>query len=129
MTRLLLVIALAFSLIACSTVAVQTPQNVEAKPSSASLVGIATLASYGTFEMELAPLYTRLAVLRYKAARQLRYGEINRNLAIEIQSRADRLRDGLDKAKQLDLDNKTESARHELTIINSALSRAERLLP
>lgn len=128
MTRLFLVLAIVLSMSACATVE-KTSQPIGAKPATGTIKGFATLASFGTFEMELAPLYTRLAVLRHNAAKHLRNGEISVDTAIEIQRRADLMRADLDKAKQLDLDKKTDDALYELAIVNIGLSTAERLIP
>lgn len=71
--------------------------------SPAPRVGIAafgTLASFGTWEMELAPAYTRLASLRHTAARRLDAGAITVADAVEIQLLADDARAALDESRR-----------------------------
>lgn len=92
MNHLIIAVMLA-ALIGCAST---TPLTAVSDP--ARVVGFATLASWGTFEMQLAPAYTRLAAARHRAASAVRRGEISASAARSVQADADRARALLDDA-------------------------------
>lgn len=126
--QLLLGVVLIGCLAACAASPSKTTALVP-EPSSSVIVGFATLASFGTFEMELAPLYTRLAVLRHNAARDLRSGDIDVELAKKVQLYADVLRSQLDNARQFDATKHPEQAHKIVLNATHALDSIEGMLP
>lgn len=82
------------------------PSTPIAAQSSGGTAVFGTLAAFGTFEMALAPAYTRLAVLRHKAAGALRDKRIGTQQAVDVQDMADTARRYLDEAHRLTLDGK-----------------------
>lgn len=115
-TILALVVAIAL-LSGCAT----QPAPISGKAYGGS-VAFGTLASFGTFEMELAPAYTRLAVLRHNAAKFLGDRKITRSNAQQIQETADRARFLLDEAHAQTLDGKPNAEAIE------KLAKAKRLI-
>lgn len=88
-----------------------------------------TLASFGTFEMELAPAYTRLAVLRHNAARALREKRIDVTDAEVLQAIADAARFLLDAAHAETRDGKArQSARDKLSQALERIQAGEQML-
>lgn len=94
MRSIFLALIAAISLAACA--AQPATGLTGAAPGRVQMVG--TLASFGTFEMELAPAYTRLAVLRSRAANRLTAGRIDVATARQVQALADDARARLDAA-------------------------------
>lgn len=94
MRKILYGALMAFALTACTT----PPTQPVASAASSGFVAFGTLAPFGSFEMQLAPAYTRLAVLRHNAARQLTQGRITVSAAKNIQAMADAARSSLDAA-------------------------------
>lgn len=122
--RALIVLMIAFALSACAT-----PQSVPiTAKSSGSVAGFATLARFGTYEMELAPAYTRLAALRHRAARDLDAGRITVDTAIAVQSLADQSRSKLDAARRGDMIAPTPEQRLLLADALVLMDQIERLL-
>lgn len=96
---------------------------------SGGITAFATLAPFGSFEMELAPAYTRLAVLRHNAARQLTQGRITVGAAEDIQAMADAARSSLDAAHAETMDGKEKpTARKNLANAKLLIEDAEKLL-
>lgn len=96
---------------------------------SGGITAFATLASFGSFEMELAPAYTRLAVLRHNAARQLTQRRITVGAAEDIQAMADAARSSLDAAHAETMDGKEKpAARKNLANAKMLIEDAEKLL-
>jgi hypothetical protein len=128
------------ALITMVLIAVLTSCSVESKadggfkvePSTAvigtGIKAFATLASSGTFEMELAPSYTRLARLRYNAASLLDQNRITVDHAIEIQNGADEIRAVLDYARQLDANKNRTGAKIASDKAKTLLDRLEATL-
>jgi hypothetical protein len=86
------------ALIACRQ---QAPAALEATPpadDATELFAEATLAPVGSFEYQAAPLYTRNAANRHKAAVQLRHHRITAEEAQLAQNKADQIRLLLDRA-------------------------------
>lgn len=123
MRSILLALVAALTLAAC---AAQPPLS-GAAPGRAQMVG--TLASFGTFEMELAPAYTRLAVLRHRAAGRLTAGRIDVATARQVQAQADDARARLDAAHSATLAGQVPaSARDNLAEARRLIEAGEALL-
>lgn len=84
--------------------------------------GAATIAMWGSWEWELAPAYTRLAMLRRSAAAQLSDGRISLAAAKGIQAAADRARWQLDSSRR---GNAAEPAPSQRTAYAEALRTIE----
>lgn len=119
----LLILALAWLLSACASATLPPT-----KQQGVSVSAFATLASFGTFEMQLAPAYTRLAVLRHNAARALDKGRIPVDAAQEIQAGADAVRAQLDRARYLDAGKAADAAAASLDDALRGLEQLERRL-
>ena len=128
--RNLMIAALALLAAACTSMPPQPqkPQPIAAH-SASGLVGFATLASFGTFEMESAPTYTRLAVLRHNAARALDKGRIPVAVAVAIQAGADEVRTKLTLATLLDAQKDSAGAKAKLDEAIRDIEQLERKLP
>jgi hypothetical protein len=124
MKKSLIALAVAALLSACST-APAVPLQATA---SSSVTGFATLALWGTWESELAPAYTRLAVLRHRAARALQDGRIAVATAIEIQASADQARAKLDASRRGHATEPTADQRMLLVEARHLIYRAEQRL-
>ena len=125
MKTLIIFITALFFLAGCATPA--SPQ-VSGKGTSGTVV-FGTLAAFGTFEMALAPAYTRLAVVRHNAAQALDRREISLSTAKTLQETADRARSLLDDAHDQTLDGKERpDARKKLTAAQELIGRGESLL-
>ena len=117
-------------LTACAGVSQKPTLPLATEPSTSGGIQVfATLADFGTFEMELAPAYTRLAVLRHNAARALNKSRITRNDAISIQLAADSARAKLDEAKMLSVDNREQEAKTKLQAALEIIKLQEMRLP
>jgi hypothetical protein len=125
------------ALITTALIAILSACSVESKPDggikvepSTAVIGtgmkaFATLASSGTFEMELAPSYTRLAQIRYNATSLLEQYRITVDQAIEIQNSADEVRTVLDYARQLDANKNATGAKTASNKAKSLLNTLE----
>lgn len=123
MKKLFLLLPAIMALAACAH------ESPIAGSASGGPVAFATLASFGTFEMQLAPAYTRLAVLRHNAARALRDRRITVAAAVSIQSAADNARSLLDAAHAETLDGKPNpGAVEKLGHAQRLIAAAEKLL-
>ena len=122
--RALFIALLALVMVACST---PQPIPITAK-ASGSVAGFATLARFGTYEMELAPAYTRLASLRHRAARDLEASRITVDIAIAVQALADQARRHLDDARRGDLVTPTPEQRRQLQDAVLLMDKIETLL-
>lgn len=103
--RALIVMALCALIVGCGSL----PSGIQGRAAGGPVM-FGTVASFGTFEMELAPAYTRLAVLRHNAARALREKRIDVYAAEAIQASADAARQRLDSAHNATLDGKPNPA-------------------
>lgn len=128
MTRIIIVFVLAMFLIGCASTQNHSAR-LQAEESSNAIVAFGTLASFGTFEMELAPAYTRLALLRHKAAQALKKGLINIDVAKKIQRGADHARVYLDQAKLADEKQQPNFAHIALAKGLTQIEQTEGLLP
>lgn len=114
----------------CASMSKPTVAPLEVEHAGAAIVGFGTLASFGTFEMDLAPVYTRNAVARHNAARALRNKQITADEAREILSWTDDARFLLDKAHAASIDGKeTPDAREYLNQALGIVESTERRLP
>jgi hypothetical protein len=127
MLRLIIAVLL-LSLMGCAA-APEKVTTLEPAQSYGGVNAFATLASFGTFEMELAPQYTRLAVLRHNAANKLRKGQIDLETAQKIQMYGDVVRSRLQEAQALDAAKNTEKAHAMLYSTAEALDHLEEMLP
>lgn len=121
MRRLLLIVVAVLGLGACASTPQATPMQ---GAGGARIVGFGTLADFGSWEFELAPTYTRLAVLRHRAARQLNDRRISLAAAVEVQDLADRARALLDlshrgNAKQPTLEQRAQLSAAVLLIVDA----------
>lgn len=114
-------IAIGMTLSACTTVA---PPPLAAT-GTATPAGFATLALWGEWESDLAPAYTRLAVLRHRAARLLDARRIDVAVAIAIQAEADRARNLLDDSRRGNSKTPTPRQRQQLADAIAAIAAAE----
>lgn len=125
MRRLLLALALLLGLTACSTPAVVSPLATSPR---ADVTGFATLATWGTWEMQLAPAYTRLAGLRHRASAQLDARRIPVATAIAVQATADQARAALDRSRRNDAAEPTPEQRAALADAQALIAKIETLL-
>ena len=106
--RILVVLAAIFVLgmgAACTTTQPLPPGHADA---GITLVG--SIAPLDSFEWEVAPMYTRLAVLRQRTARLLRDSRIDIAAAVRVQQYADHARGLLDQAVAAELKSKDRNA-------------------
>lgn len=92
-------------LVACGSTAprVQEIQPIEAAAlSDDGAIAIATLAPLGSFEWRVAPSFTRSALLRRNAERQLRRHELSFDRGAGVLAATDRARAALDAAVKAD---------------------------
>lgn len=128
MKRILALFA-ALALLAGCAAAPPSPTLAAAPDGAGKSRIFGTLASFGTFEMELAPAYTRLAVLRHRAASQLTQGRIDVAAARQVQAHADAARTLLDQAHSATLAGKvTDAARARLKEARERIEQGEKLL-
>lgn len=92
------------------------------------IVGFATAAEFGTWEMELAPAYTRLAAMRHNAARLLNARQIPVALAIAVQDKADKARTALDQSRRGEAKHPTARQRQLLMEAKRLIAEAEATL-
>lgn len=123
MKKTILALAVAAMLAGCAT----PPKPVSAQGGS-QLAGFATLAVWGTWEAELAPAYTRLAVLRHNAANRLDAGRISVQTAQMVQSMANEARAALDLSRRGPAKEPTDLQREQLADAIRLIERAEQLL-
>lgn len=128
MTRLFIAFTLAMLMIGCASTQ-EHAARLQAQESSTAMVAFGTLATFGTFEMELAPAYTRLAVLRHNAAAALRKGKISVEVAKKIQRGANLARVSLDQAKLADANMQPNVAHIALAEGLTQIETTEGLLP
>ncbi len=104
----------------------KTPVPLASEPASTGIqsYAIGTLAPLGSFEWYAAPSYTRNAVLRHNAAVQLRKGAITVEQAVDIQARADHIRQLLDAAVAADAKKKPTEAQLLLKAAGDRLEQA-----
>lgn len=115
--RTLIIMALCALIAGCGSVS----SNIKGEARGGPVI-FGTVAPFGTFEMQLAPTYTRLAVLRHNSARALREDRITVEQALSIQADADRARAALDKARST-----TASGKYNPAAV-SALHQAEKII-
>src|SRR5574340_1082800 len=87
----------ALALAACATTPPPTPVAAPAKVSAA---GSATVAPWGSWEWQIAPLYSTSATLRLRAVKQLEAGRITKGTAVAVQTACDRARTALDASRR-----------------------------
>lgn len=119
-----LILAAVLALSACAT----QPQATVRASAQGSVSGFATAALWGTWEVELAPAYTRLAALRHRAARALEAGRITVGTAEAIQASADLARSFLDASRRGHSTEPTPQQRTQLGAALGAIEHAEHLL-
>lgn len=117
----LIAIGMTVTVTACTTVA---PPPLAAT-GTASPAGFATLALWGEWESDLAPAYTRLAVLRHRAARMLDARRIDVAVAIAVQAEADRARNLLDDSRRGNSKTPSPRQRQQLADAIAAIAAAE----
>lgn len=103
--RTLIIMALCALIVGCGSL----PSDIQGRAAGGPVM-FGTVAAFGTFEMQLAPAYTRLAVLRHNAARALAEKRIPVQTAEFIQAVADRARSLLDEAHAQTLGGKEQPA-------------------
>lgn len=128
MTRILIAFVLAMLMIGCASTQ-EHAARLQVQESTGAMVAFGTLATFGTFEMELAPAYSRLAVLRHNAANALRKGKISVEVAKKIQRGADLARVSLDQAKLADANMQPNYAHIALAQGMTQIETTEGLLP
>lgn len=128
MKRLFIAFVLAILMIGCASTPKQ-PETLQAEQSTGAITAFGTLATFGTFEMQLAPAYTRLAVLRHNAAQALKKGRIDVALAKKIQRAANNARVYLDQAKLADAKKEPDVAKSALNEGITKIQETEGLLP
>lgn len=115
MRALLIIAALVFGVAGCTTnQTLNEPVKSLAAHSGQRVTGFATLAEFGTWEMSLAPAYTRLAGLRYNAARRLDDGRISVDIARQVLTLSDDVRSLLDQSRRGNRVNPTPMQRQRL---------------
>lgn len=119
-----LLIALVLGLSACTT----APEKPLAATGSTASTGVATLALWGTWEMELAPAYTRQIVLLKRAGRALRDGQIAVSSAIAIRDHAVAARRLLDDSRRGNATQPTALQRASLADALHRIALAEQIL-
>lgn len=122
--RALLILIAAALLAACALAPVQPIQAA----AQGKVAGFGTLADFGSWEFELAPAYTRLAVLRHRAARQLDERRIALDVAVTVQDLADRARALLDLSRRGNAKQPTLEQRAQLSAAVLLIADAEALL-
>lgn len=103
--RALIVMALCALMVGCGSL----PSGIQGRAKGGPVM-FGSVAAFGTFEMQLSPAYTRLAVLRHNAARYLRDKRITVARAEFIQASADHARGLLDDAHAMTVDGKPNPA-------------------
>lgn len=124
----ILVIIIAALLIAGCAAPTQPIEAAHAQQRDSGAFAVATLAPFGSFEWQLAPGYTRLAVLRRQAARALDRHQIDLARAITVQARADAARRQLDDARAMSDRADKDGAERALAQALRAVEWAERAL-
>lgn len=124
MRKLLVVLVALFAIVGCAHESTPISGTVSAGPQM-----FGTIAPFGSFEMQLAPAYTRLAVLRHNAARALAGGRISVATAQSVQDKADMARIQLDAAHSATLDGKERpEAKQALVDATEWIKQAETAL-
>lgn len=121
------VIALAIAALLSACAAAPQPAPVAAT-ARANVSGVATLAVWGTWEMELAPAYTRQIVLLNRATRALEAGQIDVGTAVQIRDHATRARQLLDASRRGNATQPTALQRASLADALHQLYLAEQFL-
>lgn len=119
-----LIIAAALALAACTS-APSVPMQAAGQ---GNIAGFATLAVWGEWESDLAPAYTRLAVIRHRAARALDARRIGVETAVAIQKTADQARRLLDESRRGNTQAPTLLQRALLAEAQRLMDTAETLL-
>lgn len=123
--RVILIALAAALMAACTSPAPIQPIEAIAQ---GKVVGFGTLADFGSWEFELAPAYTRLAVLRHRAARQLDERRIALPTAMAVQDLADRARALLDLSRRGNAMQPTVGQREQFAAARVLIADAEALL-
>lgn len=121
--RYLMILIASFLLAACAS----APSPVTGVASGGT-VAAATLAPWGSFEMELAPGYTANTMLRLQAASALRAGRIPLDTARGVLAATDAARTALDGARALHAVGQPDAARTQLAAAHRHLADARNIL-
>lgn len=117
-------------LFGCATTQPAPATPLAAVPAGTSIVGFGTLASWGSFEMAMAPAYTRNALVRHRATRALQNHAITSAQAERLLGLTDKVRAWLDKAREATADGQeTPEARVYLDKAVAELDAIEGRLP
>lgn len=119
-----IIFAAALALSACST-APAVPLQASGQ---GNIAGFATIAVWGEWESDLAPAYTRLAVILHRAARALDSRRIDVDTAIAIQQAADQARRLLDASRRGNSKDPSPLQREQLVEAQRLLAAAETLV-
>lgn len=119
--RILIFLA-ALLLGACATqpTAQQIATDLSPAAATSASYGAATL-SWGPLEDELAPAYTRNAMIRHRAARAVTRGEITRAQAIAVLRFTDEARESLDIARERRVHWRIERAHYAMDQAEEAM--------
>lgn len=120
-----LTMILALALAACATTPPPTPVTATGK---AGITGAATIAQWGSWEWQIAPLYSTSATLRMRAAKQLEAGRITKGAAIAVQTACDRARASLDASRRGSADAPTAEQIRLKADAERSLAAAQSLL-
>lgn len=124
-THALLLVTGALALAGCqpSASGLATPA-----PAGNSVMAFATLAPLGSFEWHAAPVYTRNAALRSRAAGLLRAKRITQAQARAVLAGTDRVRQLLDHAVALDAGKQSAAAATDLGQARAQLAAAQTII-
>lgn len=125
MRKTILALAIAALLAGCATTPPPTPIAASAR---GSISGHATLALWGTWEMELAPAYTRVAALSHRAAAALDAGRLNAAVGERVRDLLRQAKDALDASRRAGTAAPTTDQRELLAIAQRRLDAAASLL-
>lgn len=110
--------------LALSACAGMTPAQI-AGSTQAGLYAAATIARVGTVDEQLAPAYTRNALVRQRAARALETGRIDVGTARAVLAQTDAARAALDAARS---STAPALATAHLTVARHHIAAAEKLM-
>ena len=125
MRKTILALAIAALLGGCAT---SQPFTPVAATSRGTVTGFATIAQWGTWEMELAPAYTRVAALAHRAAAELDSGRLNAAVGERVRDLLRQAKDSLDASRRTGTDGPTDGQRELLAAARRHLDAAASLL-
>lgn len=123
MRAIILIAALLFSAAGLA----ETPQALNATAKTGS-IGTATVAQFGTWEMAIAPQYTRMAVIDKQAARLLRAEKISVETAQTIYDKSIAAHKLLDQSWRGDKLSPTAIQRLQLRYASEIIDEAAAIL-